>query len=159
MKKLQILWDFIRFSVTEKVAFYRNVIAKLTDNPTYPMPPIALSDAKTAVDTLDASIIAARDGSHFSVSTMHDNEKVADAIFRVLANYVESTADGDETKIINSGFHGTKQPTPIQKATLAVVDGLPTKNIKPVNIRFTDYKSIFTMKMGTPTGTFSNVAT
>ena len=85
MKKIQILWDFIRLSVTEKVAFYRNVIAKLTDNPTYPSPPIALSDAKTAVDTLDASIIAARDGSHFAVSTMHDNEKAADAIFRALA--------------------------------------------------------------------------
>ena len=51
MKKIQILWDFIRLSVTDKVVFYRNVIAKLTDNPTYPMPPIALSDAKTAVDT------------------------------------------------------------------------------------------------------------
>jgi hypothetical protein len=100
---------------------------------------------------------------HFAASrilaTLHDNEKAADAIFRALANYVESTADGDETKIINSGFHGTKQPTPIQKATLAVVDGLPTKNIKPVNTRLAGYKSIFTLKMGTPTGTFSNVAT
>jgi hypothetical protein len=37
---------------------------------------------------------------------MHDNEKAADDIFRAVANYVESTADGDETKIINSGFHG-----------------------------------------------------
>ncbi|MEI6067406.1 MAG: hypothetical protein WCP96_08715 [Methylococcaceae bacterium] len=114
----------------KKSRFYRNVIAKLTDNPAYPSPPIALSDAKTAVDTLDASIIAARDGSHYAVSTMHDNEKAADAIFRALANYVESTADGDETRIINSGFHGTKQPTPIQKATLAVVDGLHSGSVK-----------------------------
>ena len=152
MKKIQILWDFIRLSVTEKVAFYQNVIAKLTDNPTYPSPPIALSDAKTAVDTLDASIIAARDGSHFAVSTMHDNEKAADAIFRALANYVESTADGDETKIINSGFHGTKQPTPIQKATLAVVDGLHSGSVKFITKAVVGGGAyIFQMTKGKPT--------
>ncbi|MEI6066650.1 MAG: hypothetical protein WCP96_04900 [Methylococcaceae bacterium] len=51
MKKIKVLLDFIKLSVAEKIAFYRNIIAKLTDNPAYPTPEVPLADAKTAVDT------------------------------------------------------------------------------------------------------------
>jgi hypothetical protein len=46
------------------------------------------------------------------------------AIFRTLAVYVDRKADGDETKILSSGFHISKQPTPIQKAPHTACDGV-----------------------------------
>jgi len=130
MKKTQVAWDFIKYPVTEKVAFYNNIIVKLTDNPTFPWPPVSLVDTKTAVNKLEAAIIEARDGGHSAVSIMHDNEKLTDNLFRILANYVESVANGDETTILISGFHGTKQPTPIQKATLAAANGPHSGSVK-----------------------------
>ena len=69
-----------------------------------------------------------------------------------MANYVESTADGDETKIINSGFHGTKQPTPVQKATLAVVDGPHSGSVKLITKAVVGGGAyIFQMTKGKPT--------
>ncbi|MGZ8162844.1 MAG: hypothetical protein ACXWTT_08260 [Methylobacter sp.] len=130
MKKIKVLLDFIKLAVTEKVAFYRNIIAKLTNNPTYPTPDVSLADAKAAVDNFEAVILAARDGGHTAVSAMHDSEAATDAMFRILASYIDKTADGDETKILSSGFHESRQPVAQQKATLAVNDGSHSGSVK-----------------------------
>ncbi len=99
MKKIKVLVDFIQFSVAVKVAFYRNVIAKLTDNPDYPSPDVPLVEAKAAVDNFEAAIVAAKDGSHTAVSAMHGVETRTDGVFTILAHYVDRVAAGDETKI------------------------------------------------------------
>lgn len=130
MKKIKVLLDFIKLSVAEKIAFYRNVIAKLTDNPAYPTPEVPLTDAKTAVDALETAYVAARDGSHTAISAMHDNEVAANAIFYKLAAYVDKVAEGDETKILSSGFHESRQPAPRQKPQLSAGDGANTGSVK-----------------------------
>lgn len=61
MKKLKAILDFIQFTVTAKIAFYRNVIAKLTGNPLFPEPDVPLTEAKTAVDKLEAAVLDAKD--------------------------------------------------------------------------------------------------
>jgi hypothetical protein len=124
MKKLKVLFDFITFSVTVKLAFYRNVISRLTNNPLFPKPYISLATVTASVDKFEAAIQAAKDGAHTAISIMHDAEKVADADFRILAHYVDQIADGDETKLLSSGFHPSKQPVPPQKPILAVFDGI-----------------------------------
>ena len=70
-------------------------------------------------------MFAAKDGSHTAVSVMHDKEKIADKTFHIVANYVDKIADGDETQILSSGFHGSKQPTPRQKTHLGGHQGPP----------------------------------
>jgi len=132
MKKVKVLLDFIRFAIAEKIAFYRTVITDLTDNDTFPSPDASLTDAKAAVDALENSSIAAKDGSRTAISIMHDNESKADAIFRTLASYVDRKADGDETKILSSGFHISKQPVTIQKAALTAYDGVNSGCVKLV---------------------------
>ena len=123
MKKFKVLFDFISYSVTVKLAFYRNVISSLTDNPTFPNPYISLADVTATVDKFEAAILAASDGAHTAVLIMHDAEKAADTDFRILAHYVDQIADGDEIILSMSGFHPTKQPVPHQKPLLAVFDG------------------------------------
>ena len=130
MKKIKVLVDFIQFSVAVKVAFYRNVIAKLTDNPDYPSPDVPLVEAKAVVDNFEAAIVAAKDGSHTAVSAMHDVEIRTDGVFTILAHYVDRVAAGDETKILSSGFHPSKQPVAQQKATLAIIDGSHSGSVK-----------------------------
>jgi hypothetical protein len=130
MKKIKVLLDFIKLSVAEKIAFYRNIIAKLTDNPTYPTPEVPLTDAKAVVDALEAAFVASRDGSHSAISAMHDNEAAANAVFYKLAAYVEKVAEGDETKILSSGFHESRQPISRQKPQLSAADGANTGSVK-----------------------------
>lgn len=130
MKKIKVLLDFIKLSVAEKIVFYRNIIAKLTDNPAYPTPDVPLTDAKTSIDILEASYLASRDGSHTAISAMHDNETATDTLFYKLAAYVEKVAEGDATKILSSGFHESRQPTPPQKPQLAAGDGANTGSVK-----------------------------
>jgi hypothetical protein len=132
MKKIKVVLDFIKFSVAEKIAFYRNIIAQLTGNATFPTPDVPLADAKAAVDTLEASFLAARDGSHTAVATMYANEAAADGLFRLLAAYVDRVAAGDEPTLLSSGFHESKQPTAIQKETLSVNDGSHSGSVKLV---------------------------
>ena len=132
MKKIKVLLSFIKLSIVEKIAFYRNIIAKLTDNPAFANPEVPLTDAKTAVDTLEASYLVARDGSHTAISAMHADEVVTDALFYKLAAYVEKVAEGDETKILSSGFQASKQPASRQKAQLSIADGSHSGSVKLV---------------------------
>ena len=123
MKKLKALLDFIQLSVAAKIAFYRNVILKLTGNIMFPTPDASLADATKAVDALETAYLAAKDGSHTAVAMMHDAEDAADNLFRILVAYVDRVADGSESAILSTGFHVSKQPTASQKSELAVQDG------------------------------------
>jgi len=130
MKRIKVLLDFIKLAIADKIAFYRNAIAKLSSNPTFESPDVSLETAKTLVDNLESSFLAAKDGSHTAISILHDNEEAADEVFRTLAAYVERIAAGDETKILSSGFHVSKQPTAPQKAALAVEDGSNSGSVR-----------------------------
>ena len=132
MKKIKVLIDFTGLKIPQKISFYRNVIDKLTDNPAFPNPDVALSEAKIAVDGLEAAYVAARDGSHTAISNMHDHKVTTDSLFSLLAAYVDRLAAGDETKILSSGFDETKQPTPREKPTLAANDGPNSGSLKLV---------------------------
>lgn len=130
MKRIKVLLDFFRLSVAEKIEFYRNVIAKLTGNATYPTPDKPLADAKVVVDKLETTLIAAKDGARTAVSAMHDAEAAADIVFRSLAAYVDKMAQGDETKILSSGFHPSQQPAPYTKNPLSASNGANSGSVK-----------------------------
>ncbi len=123
MRILKALIDIVRFAIPEKIVSYRNIISKLTGNPYYVAPYIPLAEATLAINALETAYIAAQDGSHMANSSMHDKELLVDNNFRVLAHYVNQIANGDETKLLSSGFNISKEWTPITKPILSVVDG------------------------------------
>ena len=123
MKIIQTKVDFVQFSPIVKVGFYRNIIVKFTGNSRFLTPDISMLEANAAVDALEKAIVAASDGGRTSISEMHDQEKLTDILFRNLAAYVDRIAAGDESTILSSGFHGSKQPTYSSKAILTMVDG------------------------------------
>jgi hypothetical protein len=123
MKKAKAILDFIKFSIPEKIAFYYNVIAKLTGNALFTKPDVTLEEAKAAVDGLEAAYLAKKDGGHTATSAMYDAEDNADYYFRIIVAYVNRIAWGNETAILSSGFNLAKQPSSIQKPILSVIDG------------------------------------
>ena len=141
MKKTKALLDFNKFSVAEKISFFRNVIDKLTNNPFFPNPDIPLTELKVLVDDLEAAMLATKDGSHTSVSAMHDKEKITDQNFHIMANYVDKIAQGDETQVLSSGFHASKQPTPRQKPILEAIKGLRSGSLKLIARAILDARS------------------
>lgn len=123
MKKVRALFDFIKFPVPVKIAFYYNVVEKLTGNALFPAPDVPLARAKAVTDALHVAYLASKDGSHTAVSAMYDARKIADKAFHSMAAYVSRIADGDETAILSAGFHTLKQPSSIQKPPLSVRNG------------------------------------
>ncbi len=123
MKKSKVTVDFIKYSPVNKASHYHTVIDHMTNNSLFPTPDATLIDAQKVVDALDRAILAAADGGHLAISAMNDAVVAADAVFRILAAYVERIALGDETSIISSGFHFSKQPTPRNKEILAAKNG------------------------------------
>ena len=62
MKKEKVVFDFIKLSVTEKVEFGNNVEIKLTGNPRFPTPDVALAELKAKNDLLQSRSVAALSG-------------------------------------------------------------------------------------------------
>ena len=123
MKYVKVLLDFIILTLSEKVTFYRNIIAALTNNILFSDLDPSLEDAKTAVDALELSILNAADGSHTAKALMHAQEEATDKTYRKLAAAVDRIADGNEASILSSGFHASKQVAARQKDTLTVKAG------------------------------------
>ncbi len=135
MKKSKVTVDFIKYSPVNKASHYHTVIDHMTNNPLYPTPDASMIDAQKAVDALDKAIMAAADGGHLAISAMNDAIAAADAVFRILAAYVERIALGDETSILSSGFHFSKQPVFANKETLVAKDGSHTGSVLLDTIR------------------------
>jgi len=130
MKRTKVMVDFIKHSPINKAGFCHNVIDCMTGNPLYPTPDVTMADAKKAADNLDKAILAALDGSHIAMSALHDAVADVDTLFRILAAYVDRIAEGDETSILSSGFHSSKQPVLSNKETLTAIDGSHSGSVK-----------------------------
>ncbi len=96
MRQVKVILDFKRIPVAQKIAYYRNVLEKLTNNLLFPTPDIPLPEAKAAIDCLEASFLESRDGGHTSIAKMNQQGSVTTKIFTLLAKYVDRIADGDE---------------------------------------------------------------
>jgi len=133
MRKVKTVLDFLRFSVSEKIEFYRNDISKMTGNAYFTTPDVPLATATTQVNSLETDYVAAKTGAHQAVAKMHQSEKIADATFRKLALYVDRIADGNDAIILSSGFHISKQPDPKSTKTFAVNAGKNSGEIELVH--------------------------
>ena len=123
MKRIKALLDFIIYPVVDKVAFYRNISIQLADTSIFTALEIPIATIKAVVDDFESAVLEAKGGAHSAIAVRNDKEKAADDLFRFLVNYVNKVANGDETIIIQSGFHASKQPTLFQKPELAVKHG------------------------------------
>ncbi|MFC2093578.1 hypothetical protein ACFLSV_06730 [Bacteroidota bacterium] len=104
--------DFKRLSIPEKTVFGQNVFEQMTANAAiFVTPDVALATLQSKNDTLADTAEAAEGGDHAKVAAMHAAEKDWDTTFSTEADYVDRIANGNETIILQSGFHATKSET------------------------------------------------
>lgn len=123
MRRIKVLLEFVRFSIAIKIEYYRNIITRMTGNPKFPEPDVALTLLTTAVTTLETDFNAAQSGSHEAKARLGKSEKAADVLFRKEALYVDRIADGDPETILGSGYETTSQPKPRTLPVLSVEHG------------------------------------
>jgi len=117
-------------TVTAKVQFARQVVTSLTGNATFPNPEPPLSDLTDAATNLEAAFNTANvahQNAMEKTSLMDDADTAINNILTKLGNYVDSTSNGDEAKILSSGMSVKAKPVPIgslpQPTALAATEG------------------------------------
>lgn len=123
MRRIKVLLEFVRYSIAIKIEYYRNIITRMTGNPRFPEPDVALTLLTTAVTTLETDFNAAQSGSHEAKARLGKSEKAADVLFRKEALYVDRIADGDPEVILSSGYETTSQPKPATHPVFSVEHG------------------------------------
>jgi len=129
MRRIKVVLDFMVYPVVEKLPFYKNITIQVADASLYPNLPVSLATIKAALDDFESALLAAKDGGHTAIAVRNDKEKIVDELFRDLASYVNKVANGDETIIIKSGFHASKQPSSHQKPEFTVSDGVHSGSV------------------------------
>lgn len=114
---------FVESNIATLVAFSRNVITLMTNNPNFAMPNPALADVTTSIDTLDVANQAALDGGRQAMIARNAARAEALVLMRQLAAYVQSQCQNDLAILSSSGFLPTKVPAPIGPLT---APGTPT---------------------------------
>src|SRR4051812_4790234 len=89
--------NFALLTVALLIAFFRNVIEKMTGNAAFqtPAPNPALPDVKTAVDDLEVKNQAAMAGDRVAIAIRNAATAVVLNLGRQLGNYVETMANGN----------------------------------------------------------------
>jgi hypothetical protein len=132
MKRLKVMMNFIRLSIWIKIAYYRNVLTKMTGNALFATPDVSLETTKTVLDELEAAAVAAKDGARTQIAIRNSKMVQADDLFHSLALYVERIANGDETIIMSCGFDVLEVSRTYSRPELGIKSGEVTGNIKLV---------------------------
>jgi hypothetical protein len=100
-------------TVTEFIAYARNIITKMTGNTDFPTPEPSLADYATVIDELDEANQKSLNGGAEEILIREQKFAEAKVLTTQLAAYVELKAKGDILKIASAGFDHRKQPQPL----------------------------------------------
>ena len=123
MKKISVIFDFIRISILSKVGRGKGVIDGMRGNPRFPTPDVALDDLEAATDQLERSHVAASGGDKTNKALMHQAEKAWDKLMRDQALYVDRIAQGDHAVILSAGFNFSRTPNPANRPEFSAAFG------------------------------------
>jgi hypothetical protein len=122
MNKITVVLKMNRLSVPEKINRSRFIHARISDNPTvFPSPAPSLAVILDAINTLEASWVAAEDGGKTLKATMRNNDNALMIHMKHLAHYVELMANGDEAIVTLAGMDlKKKSPGLLTKVNFSV---------------------------------------
>ena len=123
MGKDHVVFDFLRFSVVEKIGFGGTIITNLTGSTVFTDPDVPLATLSLQKNTLQTCYEASLKGGREETKLMHQAEDEWDDGMRKTALYVDRIADGNGALILNAGFNLVKQRSPVQRAELTVTQG------------------------------------
>lgn len=97
----------------EVVALAKNVVAKMTDNATFPTPLIALATLEAKTEEADVAIELATEGSKLDRLTRDQVLAELGTLLSMQADYVRSICDGDRLLLASSGYELVKEREPV----------------------------------------------
>jgi hypothetical protein len=113
MKKKHVVFNFIRFNYSQKVEKGRNVAAKIRANGRkFSDPDVTAEQIEAKTEELENCRIAALNGDREATALLRQKALEWDDMMRIVANYVDRIAEGDDAVIIGAGFDFEKQPDP-----------------------------------------------
>jgi hypothetical protein len=129
MKKVKVIFDFLRLAIAGKVAKARSIITEMTKNPNFAAPDVSLDAMKELTDLLESHNLAAQNGGKTETKLMHQTEAQWDDMMRKMARYVERVANNDAAIILSAGFNLSKQPVPAQRPELSAESGIKSGSV------------------------------
>jgi hypothetical protein len=104
-KSIKTLAGYDKKSPTDNLAYANSVLSGVFANPVdYPAPPIDEATFEGAIDTLSATITAARDGGKRAIADRNHQEHVVIKMMRQLSHYAETACKDDMPTFLKSGF-------------------------------------------------------
>jgi hypothetical protein len=130
MKKKHVVFNFVRFNYSQKVEKGRNVAAKIKASPTkFTDPDVTVEQIETTTEELESCRIAALNGDREATALLRQKAQEWDDMMRIVANYVDRIADGDDAVILGAGFDLEKQPDPAVRPVFSVELGAKSGSV------------------------------
>jgi len=123
MKKVKVVLDFLRLTVTKLIEFARNTVNKMSESSAFSSPDVDLTIITNAADDLEEKYNESQGGGKQQTADMHQALKTLTDLLRKQAQYVDRVADGNEAVILSSGFSTSKQPSPANHPVFSVTNG------------------------------------
>ena len=108
----RVALSFAKKIDTDLIAFVRNVIALMTNNPQYPTPMPTLAVLTTSVNAFETAVHEALDGGKIAIATRNAARVELLSLLRQLAAYVQANCDSDLLALLTSGFEAVRAPSP-----------------------------------------------
>lgn len=153
MKKVKVkVSDFIRLAIPAKVDFAKNNVTKMNGNPVYPTPAVPYATYQNAAVDLETKYNAAQIGGPEQTAAQDAAELVLNDLMRKQATYVDSVADGNDTKIRSAGFEPTSATStpsvvPDKVQNVALTHGAQSGTILKTNDKQDNVRAWVTMLM------------
>ena len=159
MAKAKVKLGLKELSAPQKIQLAKEIVAKMTGNATFPNPtPLmgVINNGIAALDTAITDMLTARDTAQQKTLIATEKESALDALLTQEASYVETTANGDEQKIISAGMSvrssASSSAPPAQVQALAVTAGDNEGSLDAIWEPVRDARS-YTMEISTVSGT------
>jgi hypothetical protein len=123
MKKVKVLFGFIKLQVAKKIEFARNTVSRMTGNASFPTPDVPLTQVTTATNNLETAYNAAQGGGKQQKAAMRAAEIILNDLLHKQAAYVDRISAGSETLILSAGFECTAQPKSADHPEFTVKNG------------------------------------
>src|SRR5438876_3767553 len=86
------------------VAMAEAVLGGMTDNASFPRPPVELGALRAALDEFKDAITAQRQGGTIATVVKYQKRRDVMQLVRKMAHYVEENCDDDLAVLLSSGF-------------------------------------------------------
>lgn len=148
MKKVKIAYD--KLTAPEIISRALNVHTKLTGNDTFPALPVTLAALLAQINIVKEAETAAANRDREMLAALRNEKKVLAGMLRQLAEYVNTTVtDGDEDKLLSSGFvlyktpENSRLPLPIQKIDASFTNIPQTIKLEWSRSKYARYYNVF----------------